>query len=54
MCMGRRLSCLTSVYLVYSNHDGLLDAFAAYWRHVVEEFTNEPNVIGYEIINEPW
>ncbi|TPX57970.1 hypothetical protein PhCBS80983_g03444 [Powellomyces hirtus] len=41
-------------YLLYSNHDGLLDAFAAFWKRVVEEFRHEPNVIGYEVMNEPW
>ncbi|KAI8817036.1 glycoside hydrolase superfamily, partial [Fimicolochytrium jonesii] len=39
---------------LYANHDGLLDAFAAYWKRVVEEYRDEPNVIGYEIMNEPW
>ncbi|TPX71089.1 hypothetical protein SpCBS45565_g01306 [Spizellomyces sp. 'palustris'] len=39
---------------LYNNHGGLLDAFAAYWQHVVEEFKNETNILGYEIMNEPW
>lgn len=39
---------------MYGNVDGLLDAFAAYWKRVVEEYKDEPNVIGYEIMNEPW
>ncbi|KAI9094967.1 glycoside hydrolase superfamily [Phlyctochytrium arcticum] len=39
---------------LYANHDGLLDSFASYWRHVVEQFKDEPNILGYEIMNEPW
>ncbi|KAI8852499.1 glycoside hydrolase superfamily [Chytridium lagenaria] len=41
-------------YLVYSNHDGLLDSFLKYWQLVVKTFMAYENVIGYEIINEPW
>ncbi|KAJ3179153.1 hypothetical protein HDU87_003111 [Geranomyces variabilis] len=39
---------------LYSNYDGLLDSFAAFWARVAEEFKSESNVIGYEIMNEPW
>ncbi|KAI8915103.1 glycoside hydrolase superfamily [Entophlyctis helioformis] len=38
----------------YSNHDGMMDRFAAYWQHVATEFRDEPNLLGYEIMNEPW
>eukprot|EP00842_Homolaphlyctis_polyrhiza_P001164 jgi/Hompol1/2048/HPOL_002849-RA len=38
----------------YSNHDGMLDKFSAFWHRVVSEFHGEPNILGYEIINEPW
>ncbi|KAJ3135864.1 hypothetical protein HDU90_003604 [Geranomyces variabilis] len=38
---------------LYSNYDGLLDSFAAFWARVADEFKSEPNVIGYEIMNEP-
>jgi endoglycosylceramidase len=36
---------------LYTNADGILDAFALYWEKVVTEFKNHPNVIGYELIN---
>ncbi|KAJ3114451.1 hypothetical protein HDU96_002071 [Phlyctochytrium bullatum] len=39
---------------IYDNINGLLDAFAAYWRKVAEEFKDFPNVLGYDIINEPF
>ncbi|KAJ3014180.1 hypothetical protein HKX48_005305 [Thoreauomyces humboldtii] len=39
---------------LYANRDGTLDAFAAFWNRVVSEFKEEDNVIGYEIMNEPW
>ncbi|KAJ3055065.1 hypothetical protein HK097_011628 [Rhizophlyctis rosea] len=38
----------------YSNHSGTLDAFTTYWQHVAQTFKSEPNLLGYELINEPW
>lgn len=32
----------------------LSDKFVEYWRFVASYFSNKTNVIGYEIINEPW
>ena len=32
---------------------GLTDHFAAMWRHVAERFADNPNVIGYDMLNEP-
>ena len=34
--------------------DTLIDSFLGYWSIVAETFKNSDNVIGYEIINEPW
>jgi len=39
---------------LFDNVDGIQDSFAAFWRKVAENFASNDNVIGYEIINEPW
>ena len=39
---------------IYTNKDGLQDSFAAFWKLTASYFTNEPNVLGYELLNEPW
>ena len=33
---------------------GLQDRFAAAWRHVAQRFRNEPKLLGYDLLNEPW
>jgi endoglycosylceramidase len=38
---------------LWSNKDGLLDAFEAMWRHVAREVGSHPAVAAFEIINEP-
>lgn len=37
----------------WANTDGLQTAFEAMWRHVAARLWAAPNVIGFEIINEP-
>lgn len=37
----------------FTNEHGLADSFAKMWVEVVKLMKDEPNVIGYEIINEP-
>lgn len=32
----------------------LQDAYAAAWRHVAGRFGDNPNVLGYNLFNEPW
>lgn len=39
---------------LYDNHLGMLDDLADFWRHAAEQFTDEPGVLGYEIMNEPF
>ncbi|WP_253808194.1 cellulase family glycosylhydrolase [Nocardia amikacinitolerans] len=33
---------------------GLQDHYAAMWAHVAQRFADEPYVLGYDLINEPW
>jgi endoglycosylceramidase len=33
---------------------GLQDRYAAAWRHVAERFRDNPAVLGYDLLNEPW
>ncbi|CAG8570071.1 3279_t:CDS:2 [Ambispora gerdemannii] len=39
---------------LYDNRNGLLDAFSAQWAYIAQKFKDVDNVLGYEIINEPW
>ncbi|KHN94741.1 Glycoside hydrolase, superfamily [Metarhizium album ARSEF 1941] len=39
---------------LYSNHDGLGDAFAAYWKQLALVYADAPNVVGFNLMNEPW
>ncbi|GMI32093.1 hypothetical protein TrCOL_g9172 [Triparma columacea] len=38
----------------YKNVDGMLDAWADMWAHVVERFEGNDSVLGVELINEPF
>ena len=38
----------------YNNTDGLLDAWADFWKMTAKGFKNSNSVIGYELINEPF
>ena len=39
---------------LYNNTDGLLDSWTAFWAKTASGFKDFHNVIGYELINEPW
>ncbi|OAQ99048.1 hypothetical protein LLEC1_02481 [Akanthomyces lecanii] len=39
---------------LYDNYDGLGDAFAAYWKKLASEYVETVNVVGYNLLNEPW
>jgi len=45
------------VYTAYKNFytdvDGILESFTEFWKAVADFFKDEPNILGYEIINEP-
>lgn len=38
----------------YTNHKDLQDHYALAWQKVMERFKNNPAVIGYDLMNEPW
>jgi hypothetical protein len=39
---------------LWDNQDGLLDAFANYWKTVAAYFRNYTNILAYELMNEPF
>lgn len=38
---------------ILKNENGVADMLGVFWRRVAELHRDEPNVLGYEIINEP-
>ena len=38
----------------FANDGGLQDHYAAAWAHVAARFRDAPNVLGYDLLNEPW
>ena len=46
--MGAGFQCL------YDNQHNLWDAMAGFWVTVASRFSSFANVLGYELINEPW
>ena len=38
----------------YSNHKDLQDHYILAWKKVAQRFNNNPYVIGYDLMNEPW
>lgn len=39
---------------LYDNEQKVQDAFLQFWQTVAAKFRGNPNVLGYELINEPW
>lgn len=39
---------------LWTNRDGLWQDYAMAWRAVAERFAGEPNILGYDLFNEPW
>lgn len=37
----------------YNDVDGIAESFTNFWKTIADFFKDEPNVIGYELINEP-
>ncbi|MDB4339437.1 cellulase family glycosylhydrolase [bacterium] len=44
----------TAFQALYSNEDGLLDAWSAMWRTVATAFKGDTHILGIEVINEPF
>jgi endoglycosylceramidase len=38
----------------FDDDGGLQDHYAAAWAHVAQRFKDAPNLLGYELLNEPW
>jgi len=38
----------------YDNHEGALDSFSAWWQFLAYQFKNYTNILGYELLNEPF
>ena len=38
----------------WENTNGIQDKFANYWRVVAAKFMDNTNVLGYDLLNEPW
>ena len=39
---------------LYDNQDGMADKWGAMWAHVAQRFKDRPEVLGIELINEPY
>lgn len=39
---------------LYANKDGLQDKLMNFWTELATHFNGNDNVIGYDILNEPW
>jgi endoglycosylceramidase len=40
--------------MLYNNTDGIQDSFADFWSTVAKYFKDDEEILGYELINEPW
>ncbi len=53
MCVVEHSVCCAAADL-YNNHNGMADDMVQFWAKSASYFSNNSNVIGYELINEPW
>ena len=45
---------VTNRQSLYNNEQQIQDQFAKFWGKVAEHFSDNPYVLGYELLNEPW
>lgn len=38
----------------YNNYDNLGDSFASYWKKLATQYVGTRNILGYNLLNEPW
>lgn len=39
---------------LYNNYDNLGDSFASYWKELATHYVGTKNILGYNLLNEPW
>eukprot|EP00935_MAST-01C_sp_MAST-1C-sp1_P001139 g1139.t1 len=47
-------ACGSAYQNLYTNHDGLTDAWGSFWAKVASTFSNATELLGFELINEPF
>jgi len=47
-------ACSSAYQNLYDNKNGLLDSLAQYWKRVATTFIDSPNILGYDLFNEPF
>lgn len=47
-------SCGFAFQCLYENRNNFSDYFELYWSIVAKTFSEKTNILGYELINEPW
>ncbi|KAJ3030375.1 UNVERIFIED_CONTAM: hypothetical protein HDU68_009300 [Siphonaria sp. JEL0065] len=47
-------SASESYQRLYTNQDGIRDAFVDYWKLVAKTLLPYKNILGYDLMNEPW
>ena len=50
---GGTMAALHGYQALYSNHDGIQDAFGNFWRAVAASVKGKDHVLGFDLINEP-
>ncbi|GAM29176.1 hypothetical protein SAMD00019534_123520, partial [Acytostelium subglobosum LB1] len=48
------IACSGAFQSLYDNYEGIQDSYSGYWQQIATTFKTSTNVIGYELINEPW
>lgn len=46
--------CSSAFQQLYKNESGAVDSWSKFWVKIAQTFGSYSNVLGYELINEPW